>query len=189
MTFADPAVHARHAGRGPGGYATIEVGHAESRTGIIVQLDGVTTHDRVRLVLESAFDRAGRIRAHRVTDPGWWAALIAASALDVVGTASIQRTPARAAVHSILVVERGSMVNPRPLWPLARLRPSSSWLDLRGETALAVGPSDAELEAYARAAGIDVPTSELLRMFNFGVLEWESGDVRGRRRGLIHAGA
>jgi hypothetical protein len=186
MTLADPDVHARHVARGRPGVATIEVGHAQTRTGIIVELP-TGTLSTVRMALESAFDRAGRLAGRRVDDPGWWSALVCAAALDVVGSASVQRTPTRGSTHAVLVVERGSMLHPRPAWPLARLKPDGPWLDLRGETALAVGPSDSELQAYAVSVGIDRPVGDLLRMFEFGVIEWEPTAPAGRR-GLRSAG-
>lgn len=170
---------------------TIEVGHESTRNGIIVQIDGVRSGRAARRLLEDAFEIAGCATVRAVTDPGWWAIIVGQAALEV-GPASIQRVPDRAVRHAALRVERGRMLEVRPAWPMARLSPSGPWLDLRGEAALQHGPSDAELLEYAKRMpeptilGQFKPTvAELARMFDMGVLEWESGDPpRGGRRGI-----
>lgn len=186
MTFTDPESQRRRLARGRPGHATVELGHEGSRTGIIVQLDA-TSQRVVRMILERAFDMAGEQKRLRVDDPGWWALLVGMAALQLSGTASIQRVPFPGELHVVVRVERGRMLEDRPLWPMVRFVPDGGWYDLRGESALAHGPSDVELREYAAAVGVDAPVSELVRMFELGVLEWEPGAIRDGRRRLIHA--
>ncbi len=178
----------RRVRRGVAGHATVEIGHTESRTGIIVQVGKSRTE--VRTLLERAFDVAGRQLRRGVTDPGWWAACVCAAGIEMGLSPSVQRVPSRGEVHVLLAVERGRMVEDRPPWPLVQLRIDGPWLDLRGEAALRLGPSDDELRAYADGAGVDAPAFELARMFELGVLEWTPGaaPLEGRRlvRAAIH---
>jgi hypothetical protein len=178
MTLVD--AQSRRAHRGIDAYSTIEVGHAQTRSGIVLQLRS----KRVRDVLESAFDLAGLQRTRLPCDSGWWAALVCHAALAGGITAAVQRVPAPGRPHAVLVVERGDILGAGD-WPMARLEPFGPWLDLRGETALACGPGPSDLEAFARSRGLDVPRAELLRMFDLGVIEWEAGTVSGRRRRLV----
>lgn len=176
------------------GQTTIEVGHAETRSGIIVELgtpSDEVTRLQLRALLERSFDLAARAPHRLVTDPGWWAAMICAQAIIDGMRASIQRASAPGAVHAIMVVERGGLLVEHPLWPLVRLEPDGKWLDLRGELALAHGPADSELELYdygatgqVRHEGPTVPVGDLRRAFEMGVLEWDSKQPQygGRRR-------
>lgn len=183
MSFADPELHRRRSRRGARDSATVEFGHRESRTGIIVELDGVRSGE-LRAVLESMFERAGSTpsRACRIVDPGWWSAVLCAAALDRGVVALVQRVPARAVTHAVVVVERGSMVELDPAWPLVRIGHSGAWVDMRGESALARGPSGADLDEYAAVSAVGVPRVELRRMFDMGVLEWRRVDHRWRVR-------
>lgn len=185
MTLADAAVQVL---RGSGSSdATIEIGRAAARTGTVVRLHGRVTSGTVRLVLELAFDRAGGLRDGLVGDPGFWAGVIAWAAHEVGVTCSVPRpdASARSARHAVVIVEAQRMLALAPEWPLVRLAPTMPWLDLRGETALARGPSDAELARYAESVAVTIDVATLHRMFEQGVLEWgglPSGMPGGRRR-------
>lgn len=188
MSLDDRAVHERRERTGRPGLATIEVGHAQTRTGIIVQVEGLLNRVELRGVLERAFDDAAAMRASRrvVTDPGWWAIIIGRAALRF-GRASVQRVPERGALHAVVLVERGRMLEEHGAWPLVRLGAGARHhlLDLRGPAALALGPSDAELAAYGEASGVPGAVHELRRLWDLGALEWESDSTyRHGRRGI-----
>lgn len=174
--------------QGRRGYGTIEVGHASTRTGIVVQVDGCTSAQVLRHLVELAFDVAGDQHPLAVHDPGWWAVLLGWAGMRTTGAASIQRVLVPGELHAILVVEKSRMLEDHPLWPMLRVRPTSQWVDCRGETALRHGPADAELANYGEqvAHGMDVPT--LRSMFDQGVIEWEAGIVSKGRRRLVPAG-
>lgn len=188
MSFHDHEEHehrVRHGGQhGRSGYATVEIGR-NTRQGIVVQLDGVTSTPVLRHVLELAFDVAGDQSPLRVDDPGWWAVLVGWAGMRTTGAASVQRVLLPGELHAVLVTEPGSIADVHPLWPLARLRPGGRWLDLRGETALRHGPSNGELEAYNYQLERPQDVATLRRMFDQGVIEWDPDlPAAGGRRGL-----
>lgn len=188
MSFADLDTHTRRLAHGRIGYATIEIGHVSTRQGIVVQVDGCTSAQVLRHVLELAFDVAGDRSPLQVHDPGWWAILVGWAGLRTTGAASVQRVLVPGERHAVVVVEPSRMLEERPLWPMVRLSPNGPWLDLRGETALRHGPADSELADYAEAVATGIPVSELRRMFDVGVLEWEPGPVARGRRKIVPAG-
>lgn len=188
MSFCDPDTHAHRLRQGREGYATIEVGHSSTRSGIVVQVDGCTSPIILRHLVELAFDVAGDQRPLAVHDPGWWAVMLGWAGMRTTGAASIQRVTVPGALHAVLVVERSRMLEDHPLWPMLRLRPTSPWIDCRGETALRHGPADAELADYRDQVAVGLSIPDLRRMFDQGVLEWESGVVAKGRRRLVPAG-
>lgn len=171
-------------------FATVEVGHAESRTGIIVRVEHLGSN--LEPFMACVFDRAGSIDEHlrRVTDPGWWVAVVCAQALAVGRPACVLRVPERSKLHGAIVVERGSLADVSPTWPLVRLQsPLRRMLDLRPESVLELGPCDDDLKRYAVDAHIDADVSSLRSMFDLGVLEWAAAtDPRTGRRCLRAAG-
>ncbi len=188
MSFCDPETHGARLSHGRPGYATIEIGHDTTRRGIVVQVDGCSSSQVLRQVVELAFDRAGDEDRLAVHDPGWWAVLIGWAGMRTTGLASIQRVTVPGELHAVLVVERSRMLEEHPLWPLLRRQPTAPWLDCRGESALRHGPADEELGAYALAADVDLPVYVLRTMFEQGVLEWEPGAVKAGRRRVVAAG-
>ncbi len=187
MTFADPVLHERRRRRGARHYSTIEVGHDGARSGMIVEVDEVRGGERLRALLEQAFDVAGAQRRRDPASPGWWVACICAAGIQAGLVCRVQRVPGRAYHHALVLVERAPMLAEHPDWPLTRLHPAAPWLDLRGETALRRGPSDGELLAFGASKRLNEPAIELRRLFELGVLEWEPGEVRSGRRGICAA--
>lgn len=172
----------------PGG-ATVEVKRASTRTGVILEVDS-TSSRMDRVILSDAFDLAGRASNRLVHDPGWWVAVVAAAYVNFGLLCVVQRVPERLDRHIELIVESASFGCTHPEWPMVTLAPGAPALDLRGEAALRLGPTDGDLAAYAAA----LPTiegkpnrSDLRRMFDMGVIGWESGDNRGGRRRLVAA--
>lgn len=177
MTFADPDTLRRRLNRcidGP--FATIEVAHPESKSGIIVRVELIRALSGVEILLAETMELAASVplNARRVNDPGWWAGLICATALEGHYPASIMRGAHRSCRHASLIVARGVMIEDWPEWPVVRLGLSKILLDLRGEAAMRLGPSDSDLLAYAEREGkSDEWGVVLLRnMFDQGVLAW-----------------
>lgn len=173
------------------GLSTIEVLHRGARVGVVIETS-VTSPARLRVLLEATFDLAGRQSRRLVTDPGWWAACVAATAISAGQSCSIQRVVDRAELHARLLVERGTLLGEYPAWPMATLMDGGAEIDLRGEAALRHGPSDAELAEYRTTLPLApgeprVSIAELRRMFELGVLGFEPGPVKRGRRRIIHA--
>lgn len=189
MSFTDPDTHRRRSGDLPGDFATIEFGHEGTRDGIVLQLDGDLSSQRLRMLLESAFDLAGSRRRPEPCSPGWWAVVVGWAAMDLGGV-RVQRSIMRAKRHAVVRVERVSLLQDSLDWPMARFAPSGPWLDLRGETALAHGPGPLEVEAYRLEIGGEWTAASLLQLWRMGVVEFRSGQVKpGERRGLCRARA
>lgn len=200
--FDDPAVHRVRQDRAAlaaprrslsgGPLVTVEIGHPGTRQGIVVEL-GVGGGSQLRALMERVFDRAGALGEVHPTDPGWWAGIISATSAEMVGWGRVQRTVDRLSGHAVLVVEHRRMVETGAGdWPLLRLAPTGRLVDLRGESCLRWGPSDAELAAYRdRSTGVDIAGWDpvrMRRMFEAGVILWQPGDVKRGRRGLHAAG-
>lgn len=166
------------------GITTFEFAHEETRTGIVLQVAGVSGPRTARTVAELAFEFAGEQSAPPVSDPGWWAIMFGMAGQSF-GQASVQRVANRAETHVTVQVARARMIEIRPDWPLVRFGPSGRWHDLRGEAALRHGPSDRELLEYGATLPVDagvagealepVGVLELDRMFDLGVIEWRRG--------------
>lgn len=187
MSFHDPEVHARRLARGRGGYATIELGHARTRTGLMVQVPRCSGED-LRRLLTSALDRAAEQRSRALGSPGWWAALVCGAALQARRLPEVQRVPAPGERHVVVLVDEAPGLLPGGAsWPLVRLSPGGSWLDLRSPRALELGPSDAELAFYGRGAGLDSPAHGLRRLWDVGVLVWSPDVFEGLdgRRSIV----
>lgn len=169
---------------------TIECKHPSTRVGIVVEVEGSFGPRSVRAILQRAFDVAGSESVRRVGDPGWWALVVGRAAMEF-GPARVQRVVDVAALHATVEVQSSRMVEVRPAWPMVQLKLDGPWLDVRGESALACGPSDDELLAYAERVGADgLGLESLVRMFDMGVIEWASGEpAAGKRRALVPAGA
>lgn len=162
---------------------TFEFGHEGTRTGIVVQVDGISGPRTARAVGELAFELAGQESAPPVTDPGWWA-IVFGWAGNSFGRARVQRVVERAETHVTVQVARGRLIEVRPDWPLVRFM-ESRWTDLRGEAALRHGPSDSELRAYAATIAVDggeepLSLEFLASAFEQGVIEWRMDDRTGR---------
>jgi hypothetical protein len=137
-----------------------------------------------RVVLSDAFELAGRASVRLVGDPGWWAACVAAAYVNFGLPVAVQRVVERHELHGRVIVESMALAVEHPDWPKVILPGANTELDLRGEAALRLGPSDADLVEHAM--GLDHPLSlpDLRRMFELGVLRWRAGEPRGARRGL-----
>ena len=169
--------------------ATIELGFPETRKGIVVQVECEKSFDIERIIRGAALTGAGFApELRRVNDPGWWSALICASALHHRFPVCVQRVHSREQVHADVEVARGSMLDMHPTWPAVTIgkRPM---IDIRPEYILEAGPSDDDLRRYALS--LESPDIDLLglrRTFELGVLEWDSSrypDGRWRIRGAI----
>lgn len=172
----------------PGG-ATIEVKRESTRIGVILEVDS-TSARMDRVILSDAFDLAGRASNRLVHDPGWWVAVVAAAYVNFGLLCVVQRVPERLDRHIEVIVQPSSFGCEHPEWPMVTLAPGAPALDLRGEAALRLGPTDGDLISYAAA----LPTIEgkptladLRRMFDMGVLGWEPGENRGGRRKIVVA--
>lgn len=141
-----------------------------------------------RVILADAFDLAGSANVRLVNDPGWWAACVAAAYVNFGLPVVVQRVVDRLERHARVLVADGRLAELYPEWPMVVLFEGGPELDLRGETALRLGPADVELEAYALAQKVEgVDVAGLRRMFDLGVIGWESGDVASGRRRLVPA--
>lgn len=187
--LSDTNLHRKRSARGTSRYATIEIGHEETRNGVTVELPGVPSEEMMRRLVRGAYNLVANMHpdARSMTTPGWWAVVIGWQGMRF-GAASVQRVADRGAVHGVLVVPRARMAEVHPPWPLFR----SSWdgplRDLRSGAALKEGPSDRELLEYAAGAGAEAKLRELRRMWDSGVLAW--GDVpKNRYREIVAAGA
>lgn len=171
-------------------YGTIEIGRASTRHGMVVRIEGLTSGILWRTLLESAFDVAGRSTPVRPSEAGWWAGIICAAAL-MEGRSPVVLRPGEldqltgTGRHVWMRLEPARMLEAAPAWPMVKLAPTMPWLDLRGETCLAHGPTDAELRAYVDREGIhvDVSLHEIRALFEIGVLEWSKPErVSGQRQ-------
>lgn len=186
-SFTDPKRHAKAQRRGGDAASTIEIGHEGVRNGFILRIDSVTSSQRLRAILERAFEIAGEMPKPMTWSAGWWAIMVGVAANEVA-RCELLRVPERFARHVVVRVPRSrSMLDNYPDWPDVRLAATRPWLDLRGPAALRHGPSDAELLRYGAGAGIDEPASELRRMFDLGVLEWSQAPADGQRWEVVHA--
>lgn len=181
--------------------ATVEIGRASTRNGLLLHLPDATSSQSLRIVLLRAFDLAARERVRLINDPGWWAVMVAGASIGAKAGARRMRAASmlrpggraenggRAALHAVLVVEPARRMVERALWPLARLKTEWVWEDLRRDAALQLGPSDQELLWYAEAEGIDAHVDELLRAFSYGVIEWAPESRNSGWRGVQRASA
>lgn len=184
MSFADGDLRALER---PGlEFGTIEIGRRSSSHGMIVRIEGLTSGVQWRALLEQAFDLAGRSTPVRPHDAGWWCGVVCAAALAAGLSPAVLRTfqsGEPTGKHVWMVLEPQRMLEVAPHWPLVKIAPTMPWLDLRGETCLAHGPSDLELTQYAERMGARaVDTVALREMFDLGVLEWSRPhEVSGQR--------
>lgn len=189
MTFADPdTIRTRLRRATAGRHATIEFGHAEARSGIVVRFELVDSRGELEGLLYQVVEAAGRMprNLQAVTDAGWWAAVACSAAHAAGWRASVLRGNDRSKLHACGIVARGGMLDEFPDWPLFRIGHSARLLDLRGEAATAV-PSDADLLRYAEDAGVRADAKLLRQMFEVGVLGWGGIDERTGRRRIVGA--
>lgn len=190
MTFAEPStIRSRMNRANKNRASTIEWGHAEARSGIIVRLQLVETRGELEAFLARVVEHAGRApkHLHAITDPGWWAGVTCAAALESGVRASIMRQE-RYRNHACGIVARGQLLDAHPDWPVFRFGQSPKLHDLRGEAATAE-PSDGDLLRYAERAGVSAGLELLRMMFDQGVLAWGGFDEStGRHRivGAVH---
>lgn len=172
-----------------GRHATVEFGHTESRSGIIVRFDLVDSAGQLETLLTRVVELAAELPRHlqSVTDAGWWAGVACMASLQDGHRATILRGQTRSRTHACCIVARGALLDPYPEWPLFRFGYSARLKDLRGEAACAV-PSDAELLRYARDAGVTANAELLRSMFEIGVIGWGGAGADGHRRivGAVH---
>lgn len=189
MTFADPdTIRTRLRRATAGRHATVEFGHAEARSGIVVRFELIGSRSGLEEILAAAVETAGRMPRHlqAVTDAGWWAAIACSTAHNIGFRASVLRGNDRSKLHACGIVARGGMLDEFPDWPLFRIGASERLLDLRGEAATAV-PSDADLLRYAHDAEVNADAKLLRQMFEVGVLGWGGIDERTGRRRIVGA--
>jgi hypothetical protein len=188
MTFSDPAIIRERMRRASSGRAaTLELGHAEARSGVVVRFELIDSPGALEAMLVRVVEFAANIPTNlqAVTDPGWWAGIACAHALSEGVRASIMRGSTRHRVHAVGVVARGAMLDEFPEWPLFRVG-VGALRDLRSEDACRT-PSDADLLTYAEAAQVRADSRLLRQMFEVGVLGWGGVDDRTGRRRIVGA--
>jgi hypothetical protein len=161
---------------------TIEVRHPGVRQGIGVDLHECTHAQVEECVRSAAFMASGFEPEHRrVNDPGWWAALVCSAGLHLRMYASVQRTFERHDTHALLTVERGSMLELYPVWPVLSLG-SRHVLDLRPESVLREGPTNLDLDAYVKRFDVEgVTHTDLRRAFDAEMIGFSrEADAFGR---------
>lgn len=187
MSFSNlDVLHRRLARTTHDHYSTVEIAHEQAKAGIIVRVEILRSPGGLEALLAHAFEYAGNVRQdlQRINDPGWWAGIMCAAALDMGYPAGVMRgTSMRSRIHACIIVERGAMIEEWPQWPMVRVKTSAALLDLRSEEATRLGPSDADLMAYAGREGFEseIDVSKLREYFEIGVLEWSADrDEAGR---------
>lgn len=165
--------------------ATVEFKHDSTRHGLVLALPWIDRPGKLRHFCENVMDLAGSLAWRDVTDPGWWAAVASCAAVrEYEGAPAMQRVHFRDDLHAVFFVERGRMLEEFPEWPLVRTSEGGLLYDLRGPNALDHGPSDAALLRYRDSVDFegDAPAvHDLRRMFDTGVLEWDSAPAPGKR--------
>lgn len=179
MSFADVKTLQSRLSRPRGRrYATVELGHEDFANGLIVKVEHIETTGELRAIIEQAYELAATYpqNVRRLADPGWWAGIIAEAANRAgYPAAFIRGKGMRSRNHACLIVAHGTLLDSFPAFPRTRMGTSPYTLDLRGELCVALGPSNADFDAY-RAADptIDASNDLMRRMFEQGVLEWAS---------------
>lgn len=165
-------------------FATIEVGHEDFKSGLMIKIDALKDRPHLELVIMEAMELAAvRLgRARRLNDPGWWVGVLCQAAGEAGFAASVMRGRAeRSRNHACVIVPHGGIIDARADFPLVRIGLAPHLRDLRGERATALGPTDGDLLRYAKRQGVDAKLSVLRMAFDTGVLGWSSRrDREGR---------
>lgn len=174
--FADTETLQRRLSRARSGeFATVEIGHAATKNGVLIRLDGVSSAGLLEVLLRNAFSLAVEQEDRLVGDSGWWAAVVCAAALRAGRLAAVERVSnRRSSLHACVVVQSSPMLAEYPDWPVVRIR-DGALMDLRPEEVLAE-PSDGDLLRFADGVGVQSGPALLRDLFHEGILDW-SPDV------------
>lgn len=161
----------------------VEVVREGSRRGFVLMVEARSPH-HLREIIADASDVMARWPAeHRASNvPGVVALAIGSAAMLEGVRVELLRDIAAAQVDAQVVCPPGRVAELVRPWPLVHM--SGRVLDVRGDAALSLGPSDDDARRYARWAGMDSSPHEIQRLFELGVLRWSEDEGRDGYRML-----